>query len=59
MVLAADAHAQSRLPLLQNEENSLLEKCKPFIVRYHELNGFWLTAGYSVVESLKGNAALY
>jgi hypothetical protein len=47
MVLAVDAHAQSRLPPLLDGDidfsflpSSLLEKCKPFIVRYHELNGF-------------------
>jgi hypothetical protein len=47
MVLAVDAHAQSRLPRLLDGDidfsflpSSLLEKCKPFIVRYHELNGF-------------------
>jgi hypothetical protein len=43
---------------LPDEEHSLLEKCKPFVVRYHKLNGFQLPAGYSVVESLKDNAAL-
>jgi hypothetical protein len=47
MVLAVDSHAQSQLPPLLDEDidfsflpSSLLEKCKPFIVRYHELNGF-------------------
>jgi hypothetical protein len=49
MVLAVDAHAQSRLPALLDGDidlsflpSSLLEKCKPFIVRYHALNGFSL-----------------
>jgi hypothetical protein len=47
MVLAVDSRAQSRLPpLLEGDidfsflPSSLLEKSKPFIVCYHELNGF-------------------